>query len=313
MRRSAPNRRGKALAGPATVAPQSGRRRRLLWSEYRDAYLFLTPWLLGFVIWQAGPMVASFYFALTRYEGVSFGPEIAVEQPAGTDLLDGAANVDFGVLLTGDTASRTFTIRNIGGADLTGLGIAFDGIDAADFSVTSGPTASVAGPSGFTTFTVRFAPNFTGTKAAALHIASNDADENPFDIALTGRALAPNADDDGDGVPNGTEKSLASLGFDPLVNNTALRMLLDSNAAGLGHYTASDVQALALTVPLLEKDAITGHFHLSVGVEKSANLGNWMPLTGFTPTYDVQTGRIGIEFTPDASNAQFYRVLGAKP
>jgi multiple sugar transport system permease protein len=43
----------------------------LLWSEYRDAYLFLLPWLLGFVIWQAGPMVASLYFAMTRYEMVT--------------------------------------------------------------------------------------------------------------------------------------------------------------------------------------------------------------------------------------------------
>jgi multiple sugar transport system permease protein len=46
-------------------------RRRLLWSEYRDAYLFLTPWLLGFVIFQAGPMVASLYFSMTRYEMVT--------------------------------------------------------------------------------------------------------------------------------------------------------------------------------------------------------------------------------------------------
>jgi multiple sugar transport system permease protein len=46
-------------------------RRRLLWSEYRDAYLLLTPWLLGFVLWQAGPMLASLYFSLTRYEMVT--------------------------------------------------------------------------------------------------------------------------------------------------------------------------------------------------------------------------------------------------
>ena len=45
--------------------------RGLLWSEYRDAYLFLLPWLLGFVIWQAGPMVASLYFSMTRYEMVT--------------------------------------------------------------------------------------------------------------------------------------------------------------------------------------------------------------------------------------------------
>jgi multiple sugar transport system permease protein len=51
-------------------------RRRLLWSEYRDAYLFLAPWLLGFVFWQAGPMVASLAIALTRWEIVT-APEWA--------------------------------------------------------------------------------------------------------------------------------------------------------------------------------------------------------------------------------------------
>jgi multiple sugar transport system permease protein len=53
------------------VAGSAPRRRRLLWTEYRDAYLFLLPWFLGFLIWQAGPMVASLYFSLTRYEMVT--------------------------------------------------------------------------------------------------------------------------------------------------------------------------------------------------------------------------------------------------
>ena len=53
------------------MAATPTRRRRLLWSEYRDAYLFLLPWMLGFVIWQAGPMLASLYFAMTRYEMVT--------------------------------------------------------------------------------------------------------------------------------------------------------------------------------------------------------------------------------------------------
>lgn len=53
------------------MAARPSRRRRLLWSEYRDAYLFLLPWLLGFVLWQAGPMVASLYFSFTRYEMVT--------------------------------------------------------------------------------------------------------------------------------------------------------------------------------------------------------------------------------------------------
>ena len=139
------------------------------------------------------------------------------------------------------------------------------------------------------------------------------SDENPFDINLSGRALVPGADDDGDGITNATELALAALGFDPLADSRALRTTLQNNALGVGLYNSGDVQALALGSPLLERNVTTGHFHLSIGIEKSPNLLNWTPLTGFTPTYDAQTGRIDIDFTPGATSAQFYRVLGAKP
>ena len=46
-------------------------------------------------------------FFVLRFEGLPLAPEIAVEQPAGTDLVDGAASVDFGNVLTGATVSTT--------------------------------------------------------------------------------------------------------------------------------------------------------------------------------------------------------------
>lgn len=116
-------------------------------------------------------------------------PEIAVEQPAGTPLVDGAGSVSFGTVVSGQTSERTFTVRNTGIGDLTGFGLTFVGAGGDEFVVTAAPTAPVAGPSGSTTFTVRFAPQFGGPKNATLRLASNDADENPFDIALTGTAL----------------------------------------------------------------------------------------------------------------------------
>ena len=42
--------------------------RSLLWSETRDGYLFILPWLIGFLIFTAGPMLASLYISLTRWE-----------------------------------------------------------------------------------------------------------------------------------------------------------------------------------------------------------------------------------------------------
>ena len=59
------------------------------------------------------------------------------------------------------------------------------------FTVTAAAVAPVSGPLGATTFTIHFAPLVAGVKTAALHIVSNDADENPFDIILTGGFAGP--------------------------------------------------------------------------------------------------------------------------
>ncbi|MCX6875624.1 MAG: SUMF1/EgtB/PvdO family nonheme iron enzyme [Verrucomicrobia bacterium] len=108
-----------------------------------------------------------------------------MEQPVGTNIADGGTK-DFG------SSSRvTFTIRNTGTANLTGLTITKDGTNAADFTVTANPVAPVSGPSGTTTFTVAFTPTAVGVRSAAIHIANNDSDENPFDITLTGTGIAP--------------------------------------------------------------------------------------------------------------------------
>jgi hypothetical protein len=115
-------------------------------------------------------------------------PEIAVEQPTGTGLSDGGSTVDFGNVVVDEDNSHTFTIKNLGTVDLTGLGITVDGPDAAAFAITATPAAPV-GPGSSTTFTVKFTPAAEGVRTAALHIASNDADESPFDIALTGTGV----------------------------------------------------------------------------------------------------------------------------
>ncbi|MCX6873928.1 MAG: M6 family metalloprotease domain-containing protein, partial [Verrucomicrobia bacterium] len=72
-------------------------------------------------------------------------PEIAVEQPAGTNIADGGTK-DFGSVNVGSNTSLGFTIRNTGTASLTGLTITKDGTNAADFTVTSNPVAPVSGP-----------------------------------------------------------------------------------------------------------------------------------------------------------------------
>jgi uncharacterized delta-60 repeat protein len=122
--------------------------------------------------------------------GTGLATEIVVEQPVGTNVSDGGSK-SFGSVLLGGSASLSFTIKNIGNSNLTDLSVTKDGANANEFTVTASPTAPVAGPSGSTTFTVQFAPTALGSRSAAIHIASNDADENPFDIQLSGTGISP--------------------------------------------------------------------------------------------------------------------------
>jgi subtilisin-like proprotein convertase family protein len=120
----------------------------------------------------------------------TIAPEIAVEQPAGTNLSDGSASIALGSVNVGSSSSVfTFTIRNIGTANLTGLAITKNGSNSSDFTVGN-PGITTLAPGNSTTFAVTFIPAATGSRSAAIHIASNDADENPFDINLTGTGVA---------------------------------------------------------------------------------------------------------------------------
>ena len=118
-------------------------------------------------------------------------PEIEVEQPVGTGLTDGASTVNWGSVPIGAGCNRTFTIRNPGLDALTGLALTVTGANAGEFTVGS-PGASSLAPGADTTFTVALAPGALGSRTAVLHISSNDPDENPFDINLSGQATPMN-------------------------------------------------------------------------------------------------------------------------
>jgi Lamin Tail Domain/Abnormal spindle-like microcephaly-assoc'd, ASPM-SPD-2-Hydin len=115
-------------------------------------------------------------------------PEIVVEQPAKTGLVDGTTKKSFGKIAVGKKSpAKIFTIINTGKADLTGLVITKNGKHAKDFLVTALTKTTVA-PGTSATFKVTFKPKAKGARNAAIQIKSNDADENPFDIKLTGTA-----------------------------------------------------------------------------------------------------------------------------
>ncbi len=113
--------------------------------------------------------------------------DISVEYPASTVLVDGAGTINLSAL---SAVPTTFVIKNVGGSDLTGLSVISDGVDATSFKVTQ-PVTNVVPSGGSTTFTVTFAPSAVGPRNATIRIASNDLEENPFDINVTGDAPLP--------------------------------------------------------------------------------------------------------------------------
>jgi hypothetical protein len=97
-----------------------------------------------------------------------------------------ADGTDFGALNIGVSgAARTFTLSNTTSASLSLVGstpVTITGAGAADFVVSA-----VAFANGQATFTVQFKPLTAGLRAATVHVASTDPDENPFDFDVQGQ------------------------------------------------------------------------------------------------------------------------------
>lgn len=136
----------------------------------------------------AGPKITSGAAYFRNFKAGNASPDIAVEQPAGSSMVDGTAKRSFGTVTVGESAVRTFTIRNEGTAKLKGISITTNGANAADFTAEP-PAGSILKPGASTTFKVTFSPKAAGTRSAAIHIASNDPDEKPFDIQLGGEGV----------------------------------------------------------------------------------------------------------------------------
>jgi hypothetical protein len=120
--------------------------------------------------------------------------EIKVVQGT-TEIVSGAGTYDFGaVTIPANSADITFTISNTGSLPLALTGspskISLLGGNSSDFTVSqsSVPASLASGES--TTFTIRFTPSAVGIRSTTLVIASDDTDENPYTITLTGTGMS---------------------------------------------------------------------------------------------------------------------------
>ena len=112
------------------------------------------------------------------------------------DLVDGditpslTDHTDFGNVNIGGNLVRTFTIQNIGLANLNVSSITMTGADAGLFTIGALTPASPIASGNSATFTATFSPIVLGLKSATLHIASNDCNESDYDFRLQGTGAA---------------------------------------------------------------------------------------------------------------------------
>jgi hypothetical protein len=123
-------------------------------------------------------------------------PEINV-QGNSVSIVDGdttpttADHTDFGTVLTSTNITRTFTIQNLGTANLVmpsnpvTLSNTTNGFTITQPSLLTIPAGSS------TTFSVTFNSAIAGTFTNTVIIANNDSDENPYDYAIVANAVAP--------------------------------------------------------------------------------------------------------------------------
>lgn len=97
---------------------------------------------------------------------------------------------DYGGVVLGSNAVRTFAIRNLGGTTLTVTDASLTGGQVSEFVITQGGAPFNVAPGATHNLDVRFTPAGPGLRSTTLRLMSDDANENPFDVALSGTGIA---------------------------------------------------------------------------------------------------------------------------
>ena len=231
-------------------------------------------------------------------------PEIGLDLPGGVPVASGGS-WDAGVCLVGEPKTFPITIQNTGEGELSGLAASFEGTDPAEFSA-SFPQGTTVPSGGSVTCNLVAAPATGGSKSATLRITSNDADENPYLVQLSALSLSAADDSDSDGMNDAGEYKLSALGFDRLVPQSAMVAAYFDSATTNGLYSRSQVQALHVGTPLLARDPGTGMFTLTLGLEQSPDLLQFVPMPMSAADVSVKDdGRLEFRFNPPGNTAFF--------
>jgi hypothetical protein len=238
-------------------------------------------------------------FSITPY--ASPAPEINI-QGNGNTIADGdmtpstADHTDFGNVVVGTSFTRTFTIQNVGSANLNLTGsspfVSIGGANAADFSVTTAPTTPISA-SGSTTFVITFTPSALGLRSATISIQNDDSDENPYDFAIQGNGIN-SQNSDVVAVTSSEATTISSLNNGTVTTNTDGVQVWQLTIRD-GGATLNDID----TQPTI----VTG-FTLTQEVASGNAVGNWQNAINSIAVFDGATN-LGGTITVNATNIQF--------
>ena len=236
---------------------------------------------------------------------------IVIEQPATVNVGDGGAR-DLGFSVDGNGSAVEFTIRNAGSGILNISGISSSGTNAADFTVTSPPVASIASGAS-ETFEITFSSSVAGAKSAVITVTSDDPDPAlaSYQINVTGTAISSLNDTDADGLNDAAEVLMSDLGFDWTLQQTALVNTYYAGANKAGLFTPTQVQALHVNSHILQRDTVTEKFTLTLSLGKSSNLIDFSPFSFTLPEIDVN-GSGELEFEFDLNDDTAFLRVGAE-
>ncbi len=125
----------------------------------------------------------------------------------------------------GGTSAPAFIIRNNGTLPLSNISMTVTGAPPGEFVVELAPATTLA-PNGVTVATVRLNPTATGLRAATVLIHSDDPNENPFVVQLSGLVVSIEVTNTTDSGPGSLRQAIFNTtltdGYDTILFHPSL-------------------------------------------------------------------------------------------
>jgi len=205
------------------------------------------------------------------------GSSHALAQDDAPDIAATPEAFDYDSVSVGNIREHGFAVTNEGTAQLVVFSTEIQGADADQFQIRSGGGAFLLNPGPVRLVSVRFVPTRVGPQSAVLRLETNDPDENPFEINLSGIGLGfPDIATVG---PRILAFNTVSLGSTDTLAIVIVNQGLVDLAISKKELTGPDVDqfeitdgAMPVSLAPQERDTITVSFTPSSNGEKNALL-----------------------------------------